>query len=104
MRANNNLYPRTGKYRELCSTFDLFFDEVRLTYGREFCREMKREALVEYSKLGEKLLAQFESRDMASIDEVFSRIEGTLDTVKLRHPEIYEHMQKFCTMIIGAAA
>ena len=104
MCANNNLYPRTGKYRQLYSTFDLFFDEIRLTYGKEFCREMKREALVEYSKLGAELLARFELRDTASIDEVCSRIESTLDTVKLRHPEIYEHMQKFCTMIIGAAA
>ena len=86
---NSQLYSQTGKYRELYSMFDLFFEEVRLTYGKQICREVKREALSDCSSL----------EDVFKIDEI-----SILDRVNLRHPKIRKQMDEQTRMILGAVA
>ncbi len=86
---NNHIYQRTGAYRKLYSAFGLFFEEIRLTYGKEFCQEVKREALCNSLDL----------EDISKIDEMF-----ILNRVNLRHPEIRMHMDEQTRMILGAVA
>ncbi len=86
---NKNIYSRTGMYRGLYSIFDLFFEEINATYGRSFCREVKREALQDYSRTG----------DLLKLDEL-----AILNRVNLRHPQIRENIDQQCKMILGAAA
>jgi len=83
---NSGLYPRTGAYRKLYSTFDLFFEEVELTYGKQNCQEVKRDALKDSLKL----------EDITKIDEL-----DLLERMHLRHPEIREMLNAQARIIIG---
>ena len=87
-----NLYPQTGNYRKLRSTFDLFFKEVRLTYGRQICREVKKEAFQDFIKLGDP-------QRIEELDEI-----SALRRVISRYPPIFEYMNESCKMRLGAAA
>ena len=86
---NKDIYPISGKYREIFHVFNLFFHEVSLTYGRGFSREVKREALGDYFRTG----------DLIALEE-----EGLIARVKARHPEIKRNLDAQTRMIMGAAA
>ena len=84
---NENIYPKTGAYRAVFQTSDLFFEEVRLTYGAQFCKEIKREAFKDYSV----------AQNLTKVEE-----SDLLNRVKLRHPEL--RSCQTATGLIGVAA
>ena len=82
-------YPITSRYRELYSNFDSFFKEVSLTFGRSFAREVKREALADYS---------------SGIDMLVLNEAELLARVRAKHPEIERNMDVQTRIVLGAAA
>jgi hypothetical protein len=86
---NSTLYPRTRAYRKLYSFFDLFFKEISLTYGKQNCQEIKREALQDYLRLG----------NLEKIDEL-----SLLERMHSRHPQIREMLNVRAREMIGAVA
>lgn len=89
---NQEIYPRTKNYREFCDYFDLFFEEVGLTYGKRFCKEVKRELLQDRMRL----------KDPTKMEEL--DIFDVYHRVRARHPEIDEWMNIQTSMILGAVA
>ena len=81
-----------ARYRELYSMFDLFFHEVRLSYGKNFCMEVKREALQRYLEIGDP-------KRLDELDEL-----EILREVRSRYPEIERHLNEASKVIMGMAA